>query len=480
LSTLLLLLVLVRVLNPSDYGVYMTMWGLIELFVPISALGLLQAAQRFLPEIAQHGNVGNLRCFVRYVTIARLILVVSFCGVLYIQWESFSSWVGLDSHHQRSAQIALLVVISTISARFVAEMLESLLVQKYAQLVRALDPLLRLVGVLSFLLVENLTLTTVLLVDFFVSLSCFALGELLLHRQLRLIAPTGDRVVTASEVAVFAWHVAGWQLLSACGGIGVFRLIASKLFGFEVAGLFAFLQQLAVVLCRYLPGTLFANILRPMLVSRYAQGLHIEVARAFGLVLLLNLVVLAVVVSIFPYIGNELIEILSGGRFAEGGAIFLFMLLALVMSGQGSVLAMAMQIYGYTSTLRNFGLLVPILPVLVLLIGERMSVLDFAFAIAADQVARVLILYLWLSRQPAKTIIPPSSLVRLAATLVGSAISGHAILLCGLPPISAAVVALCAFLVGLLLSRPFDTHDLAFVSRASSGAARVFGKFVRP
>lgn len=480
LCTLLLMLLLVRALAPKDYGVYMTMWGLIELFVPLSGLGLLQAVQRFLPEIAQHGNIQNLRTFIRYITIVRLLLVTTFCAVFYAVWDAFASWIGLEAHHQKSAQIALLVVITTISARFVAEMLESLLVQKYAQVVRALDPFLRLLGVLTLLALGQLTLTMAFVVDFLVSLGCFALGEWLLHRQLHAIQPAGNRVVRAREVAVFAWHVAGWQLLSATGGVGIFRIIASKAYGFEIGGLFAFVQQLAVVLCRYLPGTLFANILRPMFVSRFAEGLRVEVARAFGLVLLLNLLVLALVAVVFPYIGNELIERLSSGRFADGGTVFLLLVFALVMSGQGTVLAMAMQIYGYTAALRNFGFLVPVLPTLTLLFGEGLSVQVFALCMALDQLIRVLIVYCWLSHQSASVALSLASILRMALSLLLAALAGQcAERLLAVPAPVAALIALSAFVIGLRLSRPFDSHDLAFVARASSAAARVFGRFAR-
>ena len=67
---------LVRLLIPADYGAYMVLWGMVEMMMPLSSLGMLEAVRRFLPELAARGAPGVLIRFVRWMTLIRLAIFV--------------------------------------------------------------------------------------------------------------------------------------------------------------------------------------------------------------------------------------------------------------------------------------------------------------------------------------------------------------------------------------------------------------------
>ena len=43
---------LVRLLIPTDYGIYIVLWEMVEMMLPLSSLGMLEVVRRFLPELA--------------------------------------------------------------------------------------------------------------------------------------------------------------------------------------------------------------------------------------------------------------------------------------------------------------------------------------------------------------------------------------------------------------------------------------------
>ena len=69
ITSFILALWLVRLLGASDYGAYMVLWGMVEMMVPLSSLGMLEAVRRFLPELAVRGEPEALKKFVAWMTL---------------------------------------------------------------------------------------------------------------------------------------------------------------------------------------------------------------------------------------------------------------------------------------------------------------------------------------------------------------------------------------------------------------------------
>jgi O-antigen/teichoic acid export membrane protein len=150
LTFLLLTLLLVRVLSAHDYGAYMAVWGMVELMVPLSSFGLLEASRRYLPMLAQTGSRQAVLPFVRGVVLVRLLMLGLWAAALALLWPAVMSFLGVERQelgHTLAAAGAIAVICSVPAFRFVGEMLESLLEQKWSQLLHAAMPRVRMLGV---------------------------------------------------------------------------------------------------------------------------------------------------------------------------------------------------------------------------------------------------------------------------------------------------------------------------------------------
>ena len=358
----ILTLWLVRALAPADYGAYMALWGMVELLSPLSSLGLLESTRRFLPDLATRGSTRAVRAFVRWTTLARLAILLAWALIIALLWGQITAWLGFDAIQTGQAWVVVVLVVTVLGLRYTCEMLEGLLEQRWSQLAYALMPMGRLAGLAVLVSMGSVSLGAVLWVDAVVSLCCLLLAEFFLLQRLHTLPAVGDHTVRLREVAAYAWHMAGANVLQATAGHGALRLIIARLLGLETAGLFAFLQQLVTMVSRYMPAQLLANIIRPMLIARRAEGESDIVARGLGLMWKSNVLIVMSGVAVLAVAGDALMTFASGGRFTQAGSALLILFVGAGATSQGQVVNMAMQIHDQTRALRTQSLLFLLVP----------------------------------------------------------------------------------------------------------------------
>jgi len=305
-ANFVLTLWVVRLLASGDYGVYMTLWGMTEMLVPLSSLGLMEAARRFLPELAARGSAVGVRLFIRWTKIARLSILLVWAVGLALAWGTITDWLGFSAAQASHTWQALILAVLVVAFRYSCEMLESLLEQRWSQVVRALHPIGRLVGLAGLLLANQVTLAWILWVEVIVSLACLLLVEWGLIRKLRALPNTDEYRVSVRAVANFSWHLAGANLLQSISCGGAQRLLVARLLGLEVAGLFSFLQQLLFIVSRYMPTQLLANVIRPMLISRLETERGV-VSQVMALMWKSNFAIVAASVAVLVVAGDSII-----------------------------------------------------------------------------------------------------------------------------------------------------------------------------
>ena len=129
-ANFVLTLWVVRLLASGDYGVYMTLWGMTEMLVPLSSLGLMEAARRFLPELAARGSAVGVRLFIRWTKIARLSILLVWAVGLALAWGTITDWLGFSAAQASHTWQALILAVLVVAFRYSCEMLESLLEQR--------------------------------------------------------------------------------------------------------------------------------------------------------------------------------------------------------------------------------------------------------------------------------------------------------------------------------------------------------------
>ena len=359
----ILLLTLVRVLEINDYGAYMLVIGLAETLLQVASLGILPVGQRFLPQLLTTIPAKKLYSFVGFLIAAQLAVLALITFALFTYWNEITPSMGFSDAQTVASLVAVWLFLVIPAFRFSAEMLDALLEQGRAQIARALMPTLRVVGVVGLIVSgSEITLARVFLVDIAATALCLALAWAFLAGSLgRLHSETASGELPAKEMLVFAWHMAATGLLGACSSPGALRLVLANALGIAESGLFAFLQSLQRLVGRYLPGTLLRGLVRPILVDRFhgPRGMAILEAGS-GLLLKANTIIVATGAVAIALAGNEIVTLLSGGKFSDAGLTLLLMFVALVITSQRTVIEMVMQITGHTATLRTTALIAPI------------------------------------------------------------------------------------------------------------------------
>ncbi|MCE7914334.1 MAG: hypothetical protein DYH15_06510 [Nitrosomonas sp. PRO4] len=476
IASFILTLWLVRLLIPIDYGTYMVLWGMIEMMVPLSSLGLLDAVRRYLPEMATKGASGDLIGFVHRMTLIRFAIIIFWAALITFFWPNIASWVGFEVPQQEASMLAIGLIITVLGFRYAAEMLECLLEQRWSQLTHALMPLGRLGGIALLVITDYLTLKHILWVDLIVSLFCLLLAEFFLMKKLRTLPNKGISKISMQEVFSFAWHMAGVNLLRAISSFGALRILVARTLGLEAAGMFAFLQQLLMMIGRYLPAKLLANVIRPMLISRYVAGEIDEVKQGMALLWKSNLLVITICVVATIVAGDALISLASNGRFENAGMIMLLMLLGLSATSQGQLAVMLMQIFPYTRQLKYFSFLSVLTP-LAVIFGSNWGLIGVACGILFSVWLLNSFTLMWLSHQAGSLKLDWYGICRslgIAAllALIGLVISDKFGAWWGL------VSVLIGYLPGLILVKPLNQFDRILLGRGLRQRANFIDPFV--
>lgn len=476
IASFILTLWLVRLLMPIDYGTYMVLWGMIEMMVPLSSLGMLEAVRRYLPELAAKGASSDAIQFVRWMMLIRFALTAIWAVLIAYFWADIATWVGFDMPQQNANLLAVGLIITVLGFRFVAEMLECLLEQRWSQLTQALMPFGRLIGITILMVTQHLTLEYLLWVDLIVSLGCLLLAEFFLIKKLRIMPDKGNLKLNKNEILNFAWHMAGVNLLQAAANAGTLRILVARTLGLEAAGMFAFIQQLLFMVARYLPARLLGNVIRPMLISRYVAGEIDAVKQGMALLWKSNLLVIAICVVTIIVAGDSLISIASDGRFENAGIIMLIMLLSLGATSQGQMVIMIMQIYPYTRQLRYFSFLSVLTP-LAVIYGSNWGLIGVVCGVLLSVWLLNSLTLTWLNHQAGSMKLDWFGICRgigIAALLavLGLIIGDKLGIWWGL----AAV--LLGYVPGLMLAKPLNQYDRALLGRGLRRRAYLLNPFV--
>lgn len=364
------LLCVVRLLDPAAFGAYMVLLGVVEVCRPLSSMGLLPAVQQYLPEMALHASREQLRQFVRWATAFRFGALVLFGAGIYVFWPLLAAALGLQDLTSVYGVLIAFLVITMLGAGFNDHILEALLEQRRAQVLRTLVPVGRLAGLLLLAYTDQVTLESMLVVDIVVTSACLLAAEWVLMSQLRRLSPDGSRYFSRAKIVRFTWHLSGAQLLNAISSAGTLRMIVSALLGPQVAGQFAFIQQIVLQLQRFMPSLLLANLVRPMLVAASVTGDRENLHIASRLLWKSNTLLVLPLVGMAWVGGMPLMRLLSGGRIDDALTLGV-LVLGLLASAQLHVTGMLMQVLHLSATLRNLSTLALIAPVLVYAAAPR-------------------------------------------------------------------------------------------------------------
>lgn len=346
---ILWLLIFVRVLSAGEYGIYVGFYAYLELFIMFSNLGLTPIAERFVPEFRTQNNEPKLRNLILKLVSLRIITVLILATGMSMLAQWTAPMLGFTVAPHIFIMFHIIVAIESIS-RYVEAIFDSLLLQGRTQISVFLRTGFRLIVLITVLAFgQSITL------GYWINLEAMAIGASLAI-TLGLFWFTLSGLNYAKHVSVkvlplltFAAPFFGSQILGTIIGLSVVQLLVLKTVGAEASAVFSFCVSLATMLQRYLPSYLLVGMVRPLIISS-ANDVNgdIRLQRIISIVLKLNAVLVGFALSISLTVGDQLVSLLSGGKFLSGG-IYLNLFLIFILTQT------LRAIYGHVALAKGIG-----------------------------------------------------------------------------------------------------------------------------
>lgn len=339
------LLLLVRALQRSDYGMYIALFASFEILQLAASPGAYAVVFRYLPELRTRGSAGALLRFVVSVSAYRLATLGLLVAALAYWADFFAAAIGLAGQGAAIRLFSLVLLFEGMS-RFVDTQFESLLLQGMAQI----SALARNAAKLGALLwVSAVGTVEVPLLDWLgfeavtsamgLVFSFTLMAVHLARRRVDLGAAPVD--LSLARMWRFALPTYGSQVVYLSTSTEMAKVLVSKLVGATVTAAFGFAAALAATLQRYMPSFLLAGWIRPLLISAHQKGQSNDaVVRLAVTVLKLNILMLAPIVTLVAVAGAAIVQLLAGGRLPESLPYLQFFLLLLLFQAARTVLSM--------------------------------------------------------------------------------------------------------------------------------------------
>lgn len=344
-STFLALSLLVKLVAPAEYGVYVAYFAIVEISYLLSGFGLSTFAQKYVTELAVAGQYRFLRKALIFSSALRIAVSVIYAAAVYIFFSWVAEYFGARDLQKYAGLLAVLLVFE-IQMRYFVEVFPALMWQGASQIVFLIRSLTRMLAYLALvLLVDQASMALVFQVDLLATLISCCYGGIVLVR--------GVKQFPASKAEIRHGGLDIWRVFRVClqfyfnqvlgqiYGNNILKLLVVKSLGVIQAAYFGFAQSIADMVKNYLPGFLLLGVVRPVFVARYEQRKDPKVlSEMFNFVLKMNYFTLFPVVAFVFYVGEPLLNLLSHGKFHGVGMLFLICLLTLSMQCVHQVLGL--------------------------------------------------------------------------------------------------------------------------------------------
>lgn len=339
----IILLWLVRLLAVAEYGVYVSLVAGAELALVVTAFGLPWVAARYLPEFRVQGNGKQLAQFTWQVIVRIWLVTVLGALLLFMAMPWLLTAMNLGPQTD-VARLYLLVFVFEGLRRNLSEcLLEPLMQQGQAQFSQVVRNFALLVCLGVMTLQNSVDLHHVVLAE----LAGTILGTIsafhglvgYLRRFQHLLGNDGWQPPEWPKM----WRTARLMYLSGLVNMTysqpVFIFVTQRFLGVETTALFGFLLNLYGQIARYLPANLLFGLIRPKLIASYVnEGGIVQLTRNANLVGKISLFVLMPLLVFALLGGDELTNLLSGGKFTYSGYYLGGMLLLLIPLSQRQIL----------------------------------------------------------------------------------------------------------------------------------------------
>lgn len=341
-----LLFLLVRVLTPAEYGIYIALLALLEITQLGSNLGLFASAWRYVPELHSKNQGHALYRLLIQLCSARLATLLIATIAIYLGAQWVTQLTGLTGH-ELALTLYLIVIVSEGYSRYLDILFDSLLLQGYSQISILFRNALRLIGLLYFMYISqsDISLISWIKIEMIASSmgAIFSSVQLFRHvRKNKLTATdTNHQHSIFHKYLSFAGPSYLSQLVFLSYGPDTAKLIITKVLGAASVGAFGFAAAFVTMLQRYMPVFLLLGMVRPLFVAAQLQAdKDARLNLLSNMILKLNLFILGPMLAYFIVSGDTLAKLLSGGKFPDAGGLMIAFIILLIIQTWNAVLSL--------------------------------------------------------------------------------------------------------------------------------------------
>lgn len=342
LLTLALLLWLVRSLPVAEYGAYVALVAGMEIMLAVASIGLPWMASRYLPEYRLHAPGGRIAGLVAQFVSLHAGALTGFALLSWLLLPPYLAWAGLGAYDEAS-RLYLLVLLAEGVGRYAREPILGLLMQqgigRASLVLRQLSFLTLLAGLALEGQVHLIDVVRAELVASIVG-GLVALAGLGRHVSTLRTLPGQPawREPRWPEMWRVAWNMYAANLLTLLYSPQILTVLIQRALGAEATAVFGFMRSLYLQIAHNLPAQLMISLVRPKLVASYVSGGIGELTRNANLVGKLSLFIVFPLLAIAGLGSENIIALLSGGKFGHTGWLFFGFMLTLVPLSQRQIL----------------------------------------------------------------------------------------------------------------------------------------------
>lgn len=354
--SLLTLIMLAQWMTPDEYGVYIALLALQVSLLAVSSLGIETTAERFLPELRTLHNDNKLLGFVITAMTMRLSTLFILMLMTWIAAHPIIVLVGLEQYSNIFKPWIVVIGFTGIFTLAVI-LLEAMLQQRFAQ--RCLSIYVFIKCLLIYLAnhYQQLNINTLVTIELIASgiTAILSTGVLVWHFPTDGIQ-NGWQLVTENRrrLQSFAFFNYTAQIVFQFFSAQVMKLLVTRVLGVVQAASYGFAYSLTETVQRYLPAMLLLRLIKPVFINRYVKTQNFDLLNEMaGIILKLNLLVLAPIVAFSALFGDDLLAILSNNKYTDAHWILVGLLTLLIPASHQLVLSLlastleknAMQLY---------------------------------------------------------------------------------------------------------------------------------------
>jgi O-antigen/teichoic acid export membrane protein len=320
------LLLTLRWVPTQTFGTFVIFLAITEIFYLVSGLGLSYYAQRYVPQLRIKAPASQFNRQVWRLLLWRTLLSIAFCIPLWLTMSFWAPYLDLPS---TSASIQLLFMMSLITGcimRYMDELLQTLMLQGWAQIHSVARNLLKLAALsllffhfftpdIHFLLTLEITVATL---SILIGIAMFAIY---MRRHTNPdAAPVDAHLIPDAWQQSLRFYAA--QVFAQSYGPNAVKLVVTSILGVKGAAVLGFAHSITDLLRNYSPAFLISGWVRPLMVARFVEKGQLDALKPLTqLIINVSLVGLIPFIMIFAAYGDKVASLLGANQYPAAAAL---------------------------------------------------------------------------------------------------------------------------------------------------------------